>query len=174
MKILMVLSFVLALTLGPLLFVVRLLYKGKRAIITLPLTVLVVWGALTFFNAQRVDDTNHTASARAPQQAAARPAAEASSAPIRGTVVKQTQDFWFVRIDEPSGEPTFIALRICGTPDAPATQVAPQDEILLVSQAREGDNTTLTIRDAQHPHTTYRAATLHCPSEAETPRPAGA
>ena len=176
MKLLMVLSFVMALTIGPILFVVRLLYKGKRAIFTVPLTVLVVWGALMVNNVERVDDTNQSATARAPQPAAARPAAEANaSAPIRGTVVKQNQDLWFVRIDEPTDEPTFIALRICGsTPDAPATHIAPQDRVLLLSPARQGDNTTLTIQDAQHPDTTYAAATTHCLSDAESATQHGA
>ena len=166
MKTLTILSFVLVLTVGPILFVARILYKGKRAFVTIPLTLLLMWAGFMAVTVLNGHDTHHSATARAPQQAAARPAAETqASAPPRGTVVKQNENLWIIEIfDDPSGEHSFIALRVCGanSPDAPATPVAPQGEVLLTSVSQQGDRIDLTIQDAQHPTITYSATSGQC------------
>ena len=169
LKLLTVLSYILVLTVGPLILIARILFKGKRAIITVPLVVLGVWGTYMYVIANS-DDTHETATARAPSPAAARPAAEAPASAPRGVVVKAEGNRWFVRWDEPNGESSFVALRICGgnSPDAPAVSTAPQGQVLLENITRTENGNVLQIRDAQRPDVIYQATTAECPSPGQS------
>jgi hypothetical protein len=158
------LSFALALTVGPILFIARILFRGKRAIITVPLCILAAWGTALFVFAQSAD--NHEPStARAPSSAAARPAAESHDSAPRGVVVQAKKNQWVIRIDDPRGE-KYIALRICGaSPEAQASKIAPQGEVLLQNISQSGDTHNLQIQDAERPGITYNATTAaECPA----------
>ena len=165
-----ILAYALVLTVGPILFISRILFGGRRAILTVPLC-LIVAGAAIMFVLTREQDTDLYASdepARAPATAAARPAPSSDDAAIQGVVVTTEQDLIVVAIrrdDRP--DPTTVRLRLCGAqiPDAPA-QRAPQGEVIITPLEREPDNNVrVLLHDAHNPNAKYLAATRRCSQE---------
>lgn len=170
MKTLHILSFAPVLLFGPIFWLVKFVFYGKRAILTFPLCLVMAYGILMahvlLSEREGSGDLAETSRRAHTVAAASEPSAPPADAElgIHGEVVQSDDVKFFVATFDPqTGESTGNAIvRNCGpiNPDAPAVS-APRGDVVITKHTTRRGGDTYHLRDANGNH--WLVASGHCP-----------